>query len=217
MKKETWEKVTTITTIICVILYIASFVIGSNIPSYEQDNLSFVESAIFYLHVLYLPIMLIVAFGIAILFGKTDSLSICVVLTILTILITMLAFIYNVSAINWVFVLSACALFNILLFFEKRKNDKERDDIKIITNTGVYYIIILFVIIFGVGGLIKCSGNRHAEESYASEYSVTELEEIIGALEWKIDELEDRIIELEYKCQENEDELSTLRDEHNLW
>lgn len=124
MKKETWEKVTTITTIICVILYIASFVIGSNIPSYEQDNLSFVESAIFYLHVLYLPIMLIVAFGIAILFGKTDSLSICVVLTILTILITMLAFIYNVSAINWVFVLSACALFNILLFFEKRKKTR---------------------------------------------------------------------------------------------
>lgn len=121
MKKETWDKVTTITTIICVILYIASIVIGSNIPSYEQENLSFVESAIFYLHVLYLPIMLIVAFGIAILFGKTDSLSICVVLTILTILMTMLAFIYNVSAINWVFVLSACALFNILLFFEKRK------------------------------------------------------------------------------------------------
>lgn len=102
-------------------------------------------------------------------------------------------------------------------FSRSEKNDKERDDIKIITNTGVYYIIIFFVIIFGVGGLIKCSENRHAEESYASEYSVTELEEIIGALEWKIDELEDRIIELEYKCQENEDELSSLRDEHNLW
>lgn len=124
MKKETWDKVTTITTIICLILYIASFVIGSNIPSYEQENLGFVESAIFYLYVLYLPIMLIVAFGIAILFGKTDSLSICVVLTILTILMTMLAFIYNVSAINWVFVLSACALFNILLFFEKRKKTR---------------------------------------------------------------------------------------------
>ena len=124
MKKETWDKVTTITTIICLILYIASFVIGSNIPSYEQENLGFVESAIFYLHVLYLPIMLIVAFGIAILFGKTDSLSICVVLTILTILMTMLAFIYNVSAINWVFVLSACSLFNILLFFEKRKKTR---------------------------------------------------------------------------------------------
>lgn len=88
---------------------------------------------------------------------------------------------------------------------------------KIITKTGVYYMIIFIVIIFGVFNLMKCSDDRYTEKSYASEYSVAELEETIGMLEWKIDELEDRIIELESKCQENEDEITTLRDEHNLW